>query len=136
MGQGHKMHLQKLNLLSNFWGAIQYFVPDSVNGTNIQENIMPRYARKKSDTGVSHIMLRGINKQTIFEDDEDRVRFLETMDRFKTISLEHFYLNGELLIDGFVHVAYNHELCLDTFICLLISKWLKVISMFFVLFSP
>ena len=32
---------------------------------------MPRHARKLSDTGVYHVMLRGINRQDIFEDDED-----------------------------------------------------------------
>jgi REP element-mobilizing transposase RayT len=31
---------------------------------------MPRAARKKSSTGIYHIVLRGINKQQIFEDDE------------------------------------------------------------------
>ena len=30
-------------------------------------DIMPRGARKKSDNGTYHIMLRGINKQQIFE---------------------------------------------------------------------
>ena len=33
---------------------------------------MPRQARKKSESGIYHIMLRGINRQQIFEDDEDR----------------------------------------------------------------
>lgn len=32
---------------------------------------MARKPREKSGTGVYHVMLRGINKQTIFEDDED-----------------------------------------------------------------
>ena len=32
---------------------------------------MPRQARKLSRTGVYHVMLRGINRQDIFEDDED-----------------------------------------------------------------
>ena len=33
--------------------------------------MMPRQARKLSRTGVYHVMLRGINRQDIFEDDED-----------------------------------------------------------------
>ncbi|XFO69175.1 hypothetical protein SPSIL_054050 [Sporomusa silvacetica DSM 10669] len=37
---------------------------------------MPRTARKKSNSGIYHIMLRGINRQIIFEDDEDRVKFI------------------------------------------------------------
>jgi putative transposase len=32
---------------------------------------MSRYARKRSDTGIFHLMLRGINHQNIFEDEED-----------------------------------------------------------------
>lgn len=44
---------------------------------------MPRQARKKSESGIYHIMLRGINRQQIFEDDEDRQRFLETLENYK-----------------------------------------------------
>jgi len=32
---------------------------------------MPRRARKKSSSGIYHVVLRGINKQRIFEDDQD-----------------------------------------------------------------
>ena len=32
---------------------------------------MPRQERTKSVTGIYHVMLRGINRQDIFEDDED-----------------------------------------------------------------
>jgi len=35
---------------------------------------MPRHARQKSETGIYHIMLRGINRQNIFEDEEDIVQ--------------------------------------------------------------
>lgn len=44
---------------------------------------MPRQARKKSASGIYHIMMRGINRQTIFEDEEDYQRFIETIDRYK-----------------------------------------------------
>ncbi len=33
---------------------------------------MPRQARKESGTGIYHVMLRGINRQDIFEDAEDQ----------------------------------------------------------------
>jgi hypothetical protein len=36
---------------------------------------MPRQAREKSETGIYHLMLRGINKQNIFEDEEDKSDF-------------------------------------------------------------
>ena len=44
---------------------------------------MPRQARRKSESGIYHIMLRGINQQQIFEDEEDSLRFLETLLKYK-----------------------------------------------------
>lgn len=44
---------------------------------------MPRTARRKSSTGIYHIMLRGINRQQIFEDEEDRQRLMETILRYR-----------------------------------------------------
>ena len=40
---------------------------------------MPRQARKESGTGIYHVMLRGINRQDIFEETEDYVRMLSCM---------------------------------------------------------
>ena len=37
---------------------------------------MPRQPRTSSGTGIYHVMLRGINRQDIFEDKEDYVRML------------------------------------------------------------
>jgi len=37
---------------------------------------MPRKARKHSSSGVYHIIFRGVNKQNIFEDDDDHSMFL------------------------------------------------------------
>ncbi len=44
---------------------------------------MPRGARIKSNSGIYHIIMRGINRQTIFEDEEDCRRFIQTMLRYK-----------------------------------------------------
>lgn len=44
---------------------------------------MPRQARKESGTGIFHVMMRGINHQNIFEDDEDNWQFLNTLDRMR-----------------------------------------------------
>ena len=46
---------------------------------NILANIMPRQERLQSATGIYHVMLRGINKQDIFEDDEDYIQFLKIL---------------------------------------------------------
>lgn len=40
---------------------------------------MPRQARKESGTGIYHVMLRGINRQDIFEEAEDDMRMLNAM---------------------------------------------------------
>ena len=37
---------------------------------------MPRQVRKRSGTGIYHVMLRGINRQDIFEDDEDYLQMM------------------------------------------------------------
>jgi hypothetical protein len=37
---------------------------------------MPRKARQKAESGIYHVMLRGIDRQLIFEDSEDYLRFL------------------------------------------------------------
>ena len=46
---------------------------------------MPRQPREKSDSGMYHVMLRGINQQNIFEDEEDHIRFIETIKKYKAI---------------------------------------------------
>jgi len=68
---------------------------------------MARYARKQSESGIFHIMLRGINKQTIFEDDEDRERFLNTILRYKTISKYEIY--GYCLMSNHVHLLLRES---------------------------
>ena len=46
---------------------------------------MARTARKHSDTGVYHAILRGVNKQQVFEDEEVYERFLNVL-RGQTLS--------------------------------------------------
>ena len=47
--------------------------------TNITDNYMARAIRKKSGTGVYHVMLLGINRQDIFEDDEDYMQMVSIL---------------------------------------------------------
>jgi putative transposase len=44
---------------------------------------MPRKAREKSANGIYHIMIRGANRQEIFHDDEDCIKFLDTLKKYK-----------------------------------------------------
>lgn len=44
---------------------------------------MPRTARRKSASGIYHVILRGNNKQRIFEDDEDYRKFMQILNLHK-----------------------------------------------------
>lgn len=63
---------------------------------------MPRGPRKKSASGVYHVMLRGINSQTIFESDDDRYQFLKTLKRF--VDSKKYIVYGYCLMDNHVHL--------------------------------
>ncbi|MCL6610826.1 MAG: transposase [Peptococcaceae bacterium] len=63
---------------------------------------MPRKARQKSKTGIYHIIMRGINRQDIFHDDEDRIRFLETLCRVSVES--NAEVLGYCLMSNHVHL--------------------------------
>lgn len=39
---------------------------------------MSRRAREISGTGIYHVMMRGINRQNIFEDDESKVQVFDS----------------------------------------------------------
>jgi putative transposase len=68
---------------------------------------LPRLARAKSRTGIYHVMLRGINKQTIFDEDEDKRKFLETLKKYKEISL--FDLYAYCLMDNHIHLLIKEN---------------------------
>ena len=63
---------------------------------------MPRQARKKSESGIYHIMLRGINQQQIFEDHEDYDKFLTILKECKAIC--EFKLFAYCLMGNHIHL--------------------------------
>ncbi len=63
---------------------------------------MPKAARKKVESGVYHIVLRGINKQTIFFDDEDREVFLNRIKLTK--DKKKFEIFSFCLMSNHVHL--------------------------------
>lgn len=63
---------------------------------------MPRQQRILSSTGIYHIMLRGNERKSIFMDNEDRQRFLETMSSKK--EEVGFSLLSFCLMDNHVHL--------------------------------
>lgn len=63
---------------------------------------MPRAGRKQSESGIYHIMLRGINRQNLFEDDEDRQKFSETLAFYKEKSGYRIY--AYCIMSNHVHI--------------------------------
>ena len=63
---------------------------------------MPRQARKESVSKIYHIMLRGINRQTIFHDNEDRSFFLTVLKKYKETS--GFKLHAFCLMPNHIHL--------------------------------
>jgi putative transposase len=68
---------------------------------------MPRKARGKSESGLYHIMLRGTNRQSIFEDDEDKEKFLQTLKECKEIS--KYKIFAYCLMNNHVHLLLKVE---------------------------
>jgi REP element-mobilizing transposase RayT len=63
---------------------------------------MPREARKKSESGIYHVMLRGINRQTLFEEEEDCTKYLQCLAQSKVKS--GFILYAYCLMGNHVHL--------------------------------
>lgn len=68
---------------------------------------MPRQARKKSESGMYHIMLRGINQQQIFEDSEDCDKFIQILLECKAVS--EFKLFAYCLMGNHIHLLIKPE---------------------------
>ena len=72
---------------------------------------MPRRAREKGKSGIYHIILRGANRQEIFHDDKDSLKFLETLERYKKQAEIKIY--GWCLMGNHIHLLFgkgNEEL--------------------------
>ena len=63
---------------------------------------MARQKRAQSETGIYHVMLRGINKQQVFFNNDDYNMFLNILSRIKTIS--GFKLHAYCLMPNHVHL--------------------------------
>ena len=63
---------------------------------------MPRHARRKSESGIYHVMLRGVNQQQIFEDQEDFEKFLQVLSDCKAVS--EYKLFAYCLMGNHIHL--------------------------------
>lgn len=68
---------------------------------------MPRQARERSSSGIYHIMIRGINKQDIFMDDEDKKKFVVTIKKYKNIC--GYSVFGYCLMRNHVHLLLKED---------------------------
>ncbi|MFW6263386.1 MAG: transposase [Thermotogota bacterium] len=68
---------------------------------------MPRAKRIESETGIYHVLLSGINKQTIFKDEEDNEQFLVTVNQFKKKS--GYQLLAYCLMGNHIHLLMKTE---------------------------
>ena len=68
---------------------------------------MARKPRRKSETGIYHVMLRGINKQRIFEDKQDYQKFIDVLKESKDIS--GFKLYSYCLMNNHIHLLIKEE---------------------------
>lgn len=64
---------------------------------------MPRRARRTAGSGIYHVMLRGVNRDPIFLDDEDRTYFLRTLGTVRDAS--GCRVLAYCLMDNHVHLV-------------------------------
>lgn len=68
---------------------------------------MPRHKRKLSETGIYHVMLRGINGKIIFADDEDNKRFIQSVNKARRNG--NFLLYAYCLMGNHVHLLIKEN---------------------------
>lgn len=77
---------------------------------------MPRIARVKSESGIYHVMLRGINKQPILSDDIDKLDFLNCVKKVKSVC--KFEIYAYCVMSNHIHllIKENDEFRIDNII--------------------
>ena len=67
---------------------------------------MSRQARKNSLLSINHVILRGINRQIIFEEDEDYLQFINILKFYKKRC--DFKLYAYCLMNNHIHLLLEH----------------------------
>lgn len=68
---------------------------------------MPRRAREQSPTGIYHVIMRGVNRQSIFEDEEDRKKLIEAFARYREKGC--YKLFAYCLMDNHIHLLLKEQ---------------------------
>ena len=88
---------------------------------------MPRVARIKSKSNIYHIMIRGINQQDIFTDDEDDEKFLVILDHYRQkieLEISAYCLMGEscsFITEGRKRTSFQYYQANRSQLCLLLQ---------------
>jgi REP element-mobilizing transposase RayT len=69
--------------------------------------VMPRTSRVGSKTGIYHVLTRGINRQDIFIDDEDKSSYLDRLSRYKEECA--FQVYAYCLMNNHVHLLIKEN---------------------------
>ncbi len=68
---------------------------------------MPRIPRQLSASGVYHVMIRGNERKNIFLNDNDKIRFLDTIQRMK--SNQEYDIYAYCLMDNHLHLLIRED---------------------------
>ena len=69
--------------------------------------MMPRVARKRSESGIYHVILRGINRQEIFYDEADYRYFIDVLREIK--EGENYAMHAYCLMGNHVHMLIREK---------------------------
>ncbi|HYE83777.1 MAG TPA: transposase [Clostridia bacterium] len=68
---------------------------------------MPRAARLKSKSKIYHIIMRGINRQTLFEDEQDYAKLIQTLQKYRDIC--GYKLYAYCLMGNHLHMLLKED---------------------------
>lgn len=68
---------------------------------------MPRHSRKKSSIRTYHIVIKGADRQLLFEETKDYKKYLEILEQFKEEC--NFQIFAYCLMDNHVHLLIHHS---------------------------
>ncbi|MEL1133756.1 transposase [Desulfitobacterium sp. THU1] len=63
---------------------------------------MARRPREQSPTGIYHVIMRGVNRQNVFNDKEDRCKFIEKLAQFRGVS--GYRVFAYCLMNNHIHI--------------------------------
>ena len=85
---------------------------------------MPRSAREKSESGIYHVIVRGINRQDIFHDEEDYSQYLKLLYlwskikmRFLLKKMRYISTNTYIDLNNFIVKDFNETYVSKIYIC-------------------